>query len=211
MCVRPTYRSRWAGGATFPNRAQRNGEIGRSSAEPRPVSAHVRTDSRMKCLVPGPAHPSSTAAFIDPKRESLAEIAQVQTLHHPDQPKLPSPPSQSQPLSRNRSAQHPSIVRNTAYGLPHRLSIIQIVQFSPSTALTFRQTGTGTQLTPALRALPAPSPLGTTVEVRRARSVTGREEQALRRRQDPVGRTMYAAITHRHPRNRSGITSRSRD
>ena len=167
----------------------------------------------MKCLLPGPAHPSSTAAFIDPKRESPAEVARVQTLHHSDQQTLRCAPSQSQPLSGNRSPEHSSIDRSTAYGLPHRLSITQIVQISPPTALTFRQTATGTQLTPASRSSPASlSPhIGTTAEVRRATTGMGREEQALRRRQDPVGRTMYAAITHRHPRNRSGITSRSRD
>ena len=84
----------------------------------------------MKCLLPGPAHPSSTAAFIDPKRESPAEVAQVQTLHHSDQQTLRCAPSQSQPLSRNRSPEHSSIVPSAPYGLPHRLSIIQIVQFS---------------------------------------------------------------------------------
>jgi hypothetical protein len=40
---------------------------------------------RMKCFLPGPAHPSSTAAFIDPKRESPSEVAQVQALHHSNQ------------------------------------------------------------------------------------------------------------------------------
>jgi hypothetical protein len=93
----------------IPNPAQRDGEPGRSCSESRPVSAHVQTDSHMKCLLPGPAHPFSTAVFIDPKREFPAEVPQVQTLRHSDQATLHCAPSQSQSLSRNQWAEHSSI------------------------------------------------------------------------------------------------------